>query len=80
MTTPRKDVKFTLPEEQHQAMRLIAEQQGLTLCEWVERLVSRKLMRLAHDAILLADAFRRTGIEKTFRESAFTGGKDDHES
>lgn len=77
MTLPRKDVKFTLTAALHQALLLVAEQEGKAIHELTEHVVSHWLMRKARGAILLADSFRRTGIEETFRESAFTNGKGD---
>lgn len=73
MALERKDFRGKLDPAWHEFMRAIADAEGVTDAEWIERLVMRELRQKAHDVSLLAEAARRAGLLGSDRE--FAGGR-----
>lgn len=74
MSLPKKDIRSALQPEIHQALRVLATLAGETLDRYIERIVSRHVVREAKAAIVRADEFQRCGIDRKFRESQFDDG------
>ena len=75
MSLPKKDIgKVSVSAEAHAMAQILAEERGLSQTGWVAWLVERVCAMEARKAMFRADEIRRTGIERTFRESQFTDG------
>lgn len=64
MSLPRKDVRAYIDAELYQALLEICEHDGISTAEFVEALVVPAIEKRVHDAITLADRFRRRGISR----------------
>ena len=73
MALPRKDVKFWLDPEYHAALREICDMRGITLGEFVERLVVAEVDRVLHEASELHARTARLGIVRNRQESPGMG-------
>ena len=74
MSEPRKDVKVYLDPEIHSALRAICAAKDIGLGEYIERLVAPHVREIAHEAMVLADEFRRLGIARNLKESPGKAG------
>jgi hypothetical protein len=62
MTLERKDVRPKFDFEMHQALKVLAEVDGLTLEKWCERAVCRAIRERIHYASLIAETAGRLKI------------------
>jgi hypothetical protein len=77
MSLPKKDVRTAIPADLHDALRvLVGMSKFPTIERYVESLLCRHVVREANAAIMLADEFRRAGIDGTIRESQFSNGDE----
>lgn len=75
MTEPKKDVKVWLRPAIHAALKeLCAARGGIGMGEYIERLVERDIGAKAMDAMVLEEAFRRSGITRDDAERAARRG------
>lgn len=75
MTLERKDVRFKIAPDQHQALTVLAEIAQVDIGEFVEMIVQREVLRRVHDATVIAERCARLGITGNGRESAGTSGR-----
>lgn len=75
MSIERKDVRFKMDHEVHQALTVLAEIAQVDIGEFVELVVQREVVRRVHDATVIADRTARLGINGIGRESPGTTGK-----
>lgn len=68
----RKDVRFKLPPDTHQALTVLAEIAQVDIGEFVELIVHREVARRVHDAKVIAERTARLGFAGNGRESAGT--------
>lgn len=61
MALERKDVRFKLDPEQHQALTVLADVDGVDIGEWVEGVVWREVERRVHVAKVIASRTARLG-------------------
>lgn len=79
MTLERKDVRCKLDPDEHEALKVVSEHDGMDVGEWVERLILLELNRRAAqaaEAIALHERLTRLGISGKNRESQGTIGSD----
>ena len=76
MSLERKDVRFKLDPEQHQALTVLADVDGVDLGEWVERIVWKEIARRVHEATVIATRTGRLGISGKNREKPGESGND----
>jgi hypothetical protein len=74
MSLERKDVRFKLAPDMHQALTVLAETAQVDIGEFVEMLVEREVVRRVHKASLIHERTARLGIIGSGREPAGTGG------
>lgn len=72
MTLERKDVRFKLAPDLHQALTVLAECSQVDIGEFVEMVVQREVLKRVHEASVIADRTSRLGISGQGRE--FPGG------
>ena len=72
MAEPRKDVKVYFDAEVHAALKAIAESRDVGLAEYIESIMAPHVRTMVRDTMVLADAFRRSGISG---DDAGDGGK-----
>jgi hypothetical protein len=70
MSLERQDVRTKLDPEDHRALVRICDVDGVTIAEFVERLLVPAIRKRVHDANLLARDFPQAGISGSERESA----------
>ena len=75
MSLERLDVRAKLDPEDHRALVRICDIDGLTIAEFIERLVVPVVRKRVHDANLLAREFPLPGTSGSGRESAGGGGR-----
>lgn len=78
MALDRKDVRCKLDPNELDALKVIAEFDGMDIGEWVEQLILLEINRraaLAAEAISLAAKLERLGITGKNRESLGKPGK-----
>ena len=75
MSLERKDVRFKLSPEMHQALTVLAEIAQVDIGEFVELVVQREVVRRCHEASLIAERTGRLGISGIGRETAGIAGK-----
>jgi hypothetical protein len=64
----RKDVRFKLAPDMHQALSVLAEVAQVDIGEFVEMVIQREVVRRVHEASLISDRTSRLGITGTSRE------------
>lgn len=70
MSLARKDVRAYLDEPEHAALKLIAEQDGLTEAQFIEAILVPVIRRRVHDAKVLAAKAELLGITRNLPESS----------
>lgn len=75
MPLERKDVRFKLAPEMHQARTVLAECAQVDIGEFVELVVQREVIRRVHEASVIADKTSRLGISGISRDSQGVTGK-----
>lgn len=70
MSLERKDVRFKLDPDTHQALSVLAEVSHVDIGEFVEAVVAREVARRVHEAKVVAERTARLGISGSGRESA----------
>ena len=75
MSLERKDVRFKLAPDLHQALTVLAECAQVDIGEFVEVIVQREVVRRCHEASVIAAATARLGIVGIGRESQGMGRK-----
>lgn len=73
MSLERQDVRAKLDPDDHRALVRICDIDGMTIAEFVERLLVPVIRKRVHDANLLARDFPEPGISGNGRESAGNG-------
>jgi hypothetical protein len=77
MSLERRDVRFKLDPNDHEAAKIVSEHDGMDLGEWVEGLILAELNRRAAqaaEAIALHERLTRLGVSGNNRESQGTSG------
>jgi len=69
----RQDIRAKLDPDDHRALVAICNIDGLTIAEFIERLIVPVIRKRVHDANVLAHDFPVPGISGSRRES--TGGR-----
>jgi hypothetical protein len=64
----RKDVRFKLAPDLHQALSVLAECAQVDIGEFVEMVVVREVLRRLHEASLIHERTARLGIAGNSRE------------
>lgn len=75
MSLERKDVRFKLAPEMHQALSVLADCAQVDIGEFVELIVQREVVRRVHEASVIAEKTSRLGITGSLRESQGGHGK-----
>lgn len=75
MSLERQDVRAKLDPDDHRALVRICDIDGVTIAEFIERLVVPVIRKRVHDANLLARDFPLPGTSGSSRESAGGGGR-----
>ncbi len=73
MSIERKDVRFKLAPDMHQALTVLAEVSQADIGEFCELIIQREIVRRVHEATLITDRTARLGINGISRESQGTG-------
>lgn len=68
MSLERKDVRFKLSPEDHEALSVVADVDELDLGEWVEQVVMAEVRRRVHRASVIAAKTARWGRSGKNRE------------
>ncbi len=74
MSLDRKDVRFKMAPDLHQALTVLAECAQVDIGEFVELIVQREVVRRVHEASVIADRTARLGISGSGRESPGIAG------
>ena len=74
MSLERKDVRFKLTAETHQALTVLAECAQVDIGEFVELVVQREVIRRVHEASLIHERTARLGLTGSGRESPGMSG------
>jgi hypothetical protein len=75
MSLDRKDVRFKVEPELHQAIAVLAEAAVLDIGELCEQIVRQEVLRQVHVARVVAQRTAGLGIAGNFGESQGTPGK-----
>lgn len=75
MSLERKDVRFKLHPDMHQALTVLAETAQVDIGEFCEMLVQREVVRRVHEASVIHERTARLGITGIGRESSGASGK-----
>lgn len=75
MALERKDVRFYMDADQHAALTRICNLRGITIADFVEKLVVPAVLDIGHEAIQLADELRGLGIFRKTPDSSGEGRK-----
>lgn len=75
MSIERKDVRFKVAPEMHQALTVLAECAQVDIGEFVELIVQREVIRRVHEASVIAEKTSRLGITGNLRELQGVTGK-----
>lgn len=68
MALPRKDVRALVEPEIHSGLTVFAEIDGVTVAEYVERLISADISKRVRDASLAVERLRAAGISRSGTE------------
>lgn len=69
MALERKDIRAKLDQDVHASLVVLAEVDGIDLCEFIERELLLVIRKRIHDAMVIAEHARRQGISGSARES-----------
>lgn len=75
MSLERKDVRFKLHPDVHQALSVLADVRGGDIGEYVEAIVVREVLKEIHEATVVAQRTAALGISGKSRESLGASGK-----
>jgi hypothetical protein len=78
MSLERKDVRFKLDPDEHEALKVISEHDGMDVGEWCERLILIELNNRAAqaaEAIALHERLSRLGVSGKTREQQGMAGR-----
>lgn len=75
MSLERKDVRFKIDPELHQALTVLAECAGLDIGVLVEQVVVGEVRRRVHEASVIAERTARLGISGSGRDLPGVTGK-----
>jgi hypothetical protein len=75
MSLERKDVRFKVAAEMHQALTVLAEVSQVDIGEFVETLVVREVAKRVHEASVIHERTARLGIAGNVREFPGAPGK-----
>ena len=75
MSLERKDVRFKMAPDMHQALAVLAECAQMDIGEFAELLVQREVIRRCHEASVIAEKTARLGIAGNFGDSPGVAGK-----
>lgn len=75
MSLERKDVRFKLDAEMHQALGVLAEIAQVDIGEFCEQIVRGEVVRRVHEATVISERTARLGITGISRESQGVVGK-----
>ena len=76
MSLERKDVRFKLEYDVHQALTILAEVAQVDIGEFCEQIVQQEIERQVHVATVVANRTACLGINGNRRDSPGTSGKD----
>ena len=68
MSLDREDVRTKLDPDMHRVLKAICDAEGVTIAEFVERVLVPVIRRRVHEAIAIADAVRVSGKTGNLRE------------
>lgn len=68
MSLPRKDVRAYLDQPEHAALKLLAQQDGLTEAQLIEAIIVPVIHRRLHDAKIIAAKAELLGITRNLPE------------
>lgn len=74
MSLERKDVRFKIAPDLHQALTVLAEVAQVDIGEFVEQVVHREIMRRCHEASVIHDKTARLGITGSLGEKPGISG------
>ena len=77
MSLPKRDVKLWLDADVHSALKAICAAHDVGLGQYIEQLVTPHVRKVVHETTLMADEFRRSGIDRNGQESPANGGFGD---
>ena len=69
MSLERKDVRFKVDADVHQAIAVLSEVAQADIGEWIEMVVIREVTRRIHEASVIAERTARLGITGSGRDS-----------
>jgi hypothetical protein len=75
MSLERKDVRFKMAPEVHQALSVLAEISQVDIGEFCELLIQREVVRRVHEANVISDRTARLGITGKSQEQQGVIGK-----
>ena len=75
MSLDRKDVRFKMAPDMHQALSVLADLAQVDIGEFCELIVQREVVRRVHEASVIAEKTSRLGITGISRESQGGLGK-----
>ncbi len=75
MSIERKDVRFKLAPDLHQALTVLAEIGQVDIGEFCELIVQREIVRRVHEATVISERTARLGINGISRESQGNDGR-----
>jgi len=75
MSLERKDVRFKLAPDMHQALTVLAELADADIGEFVELIVQREVVRRVHEANVVAQRLGRLGISGQGGEKPGSGSQ-----
>jgi len=76
MSLERKDVRFKVAPDMHQALTVLAEVAQVDIGEFVESLVVCEVAKRVHEATVIHERTARLGIAGSGRERPGTSGKN----
>lgn len=75
MSLDRKDVRFKMAPDVHNALSVLAEISQVDIGELCEQIVAKEVVRRVHEANVISDRTARLGITGSSRELPGTSGQ-----
>ena len=69
MSLERKDVRFKIGADMHQALSVLADIQQVDIGEYCEQIIQREVIRRVHESNVISERTARLGITGNIRES-----------
>jgi hypothetical protein len=69
MSLERQNINAKLDPEMHRALKAICDAEGVTMAEFIERILVPVISRRVHEARLIADAVARPSTSGNGRQS-----------